>query len=382
MRPSKRRRPFADFSVTFANGDREVLEIDNYCFTRINKYLKLKKKIREVLDMKDTHNKEFHSTWLNSFTDILAGNFFQTPTTNNEIENYWQSHMGKTDLKEDYKKDSRVYEAVILQRTFRIWIFLARLRKHKKSALLIPKTYAGETQTKEEKDEQELRQRMSQKQIQNKKKLAAKFCRTMVDGKYKNVKVLLLGQAAMSDSPIFRMSKDRTSVETSSGVYELNRIYDVQIGLTTESKKLLRLQDDRCLHLKMTGKVVLEIEAISTEDAGQLFTGFKVLRNCLMSMYSFKIVDGIPRRWISTVIDALIEEGQHLDFDDGKSSNSDPQRKSDDGKHFATRRESTQLKSSADDATLNTVSLDQVNMALQPPTSNKEGVDSDDDSNV
>lgn len=378
----KRKKAASNFSVTFANGEREEMEIDNYCFTRINKYLKLKRKIREIVEQKENHLKTMQNEWVNNFTTFFLGKFLDDASSKKEIENYWHTHMGKVDLTEDYKKDHRVFEIVILQMTFRTWLFLLRLRKLKRNELLSPKTYMGETQTKEQKDEIELRKRTAQKLIQNKKKLAAKFCRVMEDGKYKNIRVIICGETMMKDSPIFRFSKDRKSVETAEGTFELKRIYDVQLGLTSETKRVLRLPDDHCLHLKMTGNVILEIEAKTTEDASQLFTGFKVLRNCLLSMHSFTIKDGIPKRFVSKVIEDIIRDGQMLEIDDTKSINSDLQKKVEDDKSKISKRiqfenlpEIGKDKNPSDPLTVNSVKL-----ALKSNDYETLKVDSDDDS--
>lgn len=319
----KKKQP--NFVVTFANGDTEVMEIDNYCFTRINKYLKLKRTIREVHDWKSSHVQELQNGWVSSISDFFTGKFFDSSGKSSYVDSYWSTGVGKQDFREDYMKDCRVFDVIILQRTFRIWIFLMRLRRIKQTEMQSPKKYSGETQTKEQKEEHEYRLKLIQKQIQSKKKLVAKFCRCMVDGKYKEVRIFIAGQSSMLNSPLFRFSNDIKSIQTSIRSFELSGIYDVQVGLTNESKRILRLQDDKCLHIKFTGKIILEIEAKSTEDASQLFTGFKVLKNCLISMYSFSIIDGIPRRLVSTIIEKLIQDGQ-TDIDESKSVNSDSQK--------------------------------------------------------
>jgi hypothetical protein len=311
-----------NFSVTFANGEVETMEIDNYCFTRINKYLKLKRRIKDVLDLKVSQVQDAQNAWMLSIGAFFTGSLFQVANRSHDVENYWSADVEKLDFKQDYQRDSRVFEVIILQRVFRIWIFLSRLRKQRRNNLQAPKTYVGETQTKEQKEEIELREKLVQKQIQNKKKLAAKFCRSLVDGKYTDIRLYAAGQSGMRESPLFRFSKDYQYLQTTIGSFELKNIYDVQIGLTYDTKRLLRLQDEKCLHLKLTGKIVIEIEAKSNEDASQLFTGFKVLRNCLMSMHSFSVIDGLPRRLVSTVIEKLIQDGQAIDIDESKSVNS------------------------------------------------------------
>lgn len=292
------------FYVRFANGEKEFLEVDNYVFTRISKFLKLKKRIQEVLMKKQKHLAELQTAWIFQVQDFFTGKLFEDTGKNSEVEMYWASLSGKVDMKDDFQRDSRIYEVVILQRTFRIWIFLARLRKVKATELLTPKTYAGETMTHKQKEDKENKERLARKQVELRKNIAKRFCSRMIGVEpFRQVRVLVEGMATMKDSPVFRFSKNRTLLETSVGNFELSDIYFVQIGLSLGAKAHFKLRDDKCLHLKLTGKLKIEIEASSAEDAALMYSGFSILRDCLLSMFSFEIKGGVPRRAVGTLIE-------------------------------------------------------------------------------
>lgn len=272
------------------------LLLENYIIVRFKNYLDLKQKIDHYKSIRrntkvETENQK---SWVNSVLDIFSPTSKQSDQS--IVEDYWSVNKDPG-IKYNKLALEKLYSVLVLQESFRIWIILKKFRidkeKRKLENLAISKS-------KEEREKIVERKLLMQQLRVEKEKRFKKFCEQMIIGynvmKYNN-------NDGNMKKYIIKFDADYRNLILKGNRWmnkslPLNSIYLVEKGLTDRLFHLTRNSHlSWCFHIKATGSITIEMQALDGDQARDLFDGFEMLRSLLFTQIAFYVDElGIPRR--------------------------------------------------------------------------------------
>ena len=298
-----------------------------YQVFRLLKYNELARdirRIREQYNAKEENPKISNANLLSVVSNLFFKSAEELKSQSKSVNDYWDNTDDNQWLDLDI-----LPQVLILQRTFRVWISLGKVRANKKEVV------------KGSKELTILRQSAVRQWLAVQYFLNLEINKDDNDEKfYSFIREISQGLTIQMFSKTFGALKRRTlkfdstftaiSYQTSEwmppSTVKLNSIYDVKKGLSGyKYSQLINAHKAWCFHLYLLGGKVIDIQAEDGQQARDLFQGFKRLVLLFSSQSPFYIdKNGIPRRAGASIIKQVL------------SLNSDPSKDTKEAKAAAS----------------------------------------------